>query len=89
MKEYQVKIYRGFTTYITLKFPNDGRNHEKIINEKIREGNEEIWEHISYEELEQCNVDNEGWEITEINNTTTGPVFPDWTLHTKYDKNGK
>ena len=35
MKEYQVKIYRGFTTYITLKFPNDGRNHEKIINEKI------------------------------------------------------
>ena len=77
MKEYQVKICREFTTYITLKFPNDNRNHEKIIDEKIREGNEEIWDLIAEKELEQMNVDNEGWEITEINNITTGALSKD------------
>ena len=51
MKEYQVAISRTYTTYITLKFPDDGRNHMDIINEKILEGNEEIWDLISYKEV--------------------------------------
>ena len=41
MKEYQVVINREYTTYITLRFPDDGRDHKEIINEKIKEGDEE------------------------------------------------
>ena len=67
MKEYQVVINRTYTTYITLKFPNDGRDHKEIINEKIWKGDEDIWDLVAERELEQMNVDNEGWEIAEIN----------------------
>ena len=40
MKTYQVVINRTYTTYITLKFPNDGRDHMDIINKKINEGDQ-------------------------------------------------
>ena len=67
-----------YTTEITLKFPNDGRNHKEIINEKIQEGNEGIWDLISEKELEQMDVSNDTWEIKEINNNTiTGALSPD------------
>ena len=78
MKEYQVIISREYTTYITLKFPDDGRDHKEIINEKIQEGDEGIWDLIAEKELEQMEVNNEDWEISEINNnTTTGALSPD------------
>ena len=78
MKEYQVIISREYTTYITLKFPDDDRNHKEIINEKIQEGNEGIWDLISEKELEQMDVSNDTWEIKEINNNTiTGALSPD------------
>ena len=77
MKEYQIVINRTYTTYIELKFPDDGRNHMDIINEKILEGNEEIWDLISYQELKQMEVSNEDWEISEINNTITGALSND------------
>ncbi len=35
MKEYQVTISRTYTTNIQLKFPDDGRNHMDIIDDKI------------------------------------------------------
>jgi len=78
MKEYQVKIERTYTTYITLKFPNDGKNHEEIIKENIANGEEAVWDLIYEKELEQMNVDNQWWEIEEINNnTTTGALSND------------
>ena len=33
MKEYQVVINRTYTTYVTLRFSDDGRNHKEIIPE--------------------------------------------------------
>jgi hypothetical protein len=78
MKEYNVHIQRTYNTTITLKFPDDGRNHKEIINEKIQEGNEGIWDLISEKELEQMDVSNDTWEIKEINNNTiTGALSPD------------
>jgi hypothetical protein len=78
MKEYQVIMYRTYTTYITLKFPDDDRKHMDIINEKILEGDQGIWDLIAEKELEQMEVNNEDWEISEINNnTTTGALSPD------------
>ena len=69
MKEYQVAISRTYTTYITLKFPDDDRKHMDIINEKIQEGNQDIWDLIAEKELEQMDISNDSWEISEINNT--------------------
>jgi hypothetical protein len=77
MKEYQVVINRTYTTYIELKFPDDGRNHMDIINEKILEGDQGVWDLIAEKELEQMEVSNEDWEISEINNTVTGALSND------------
>tara|TARA_R100000458_G_scaffold24989_1_gene22498 strand:- start:1042 stop:1251 length:210 start_codon:yes stop_codon:yes gene_type:complete len=66
-KEYQVAINRTYTTYITLKFPDDNRNHMDIISEKINEGDQDIWDLIAEKELEQMEISNEDWEIFEIN----------------------
>ena len=77
MKEYQVVINRTYTTYITLKFPDDGRKHMEIINEKIKEGDQGIWDLIAEKELEQMEVSNDQWEISEIHQTRTGALSPD------------
>ena len=66
-KQYQVAINRTYTTYITLKFPDDNRNHMDIISEKINEGDQGIWDLIAEKELEQMEISNEDWEIFEIN----------------------
>ena len=78
MKEYQVVINREYTTYITLRFPDDGRDHKEKINECIVSGDQEIWDLIAEQELKQMEVNNENWEISEINNnTTTGALSND------------
>jgi len=77
MKEYQVIINRTYTTYITLKFPDDDRKHMEIINEKIKEGDQGIWDLIAEKELEQMEVSNDQWEISEIHQTRTGALSPD------------
>lgn len=65
MKEYQVTISRTYTTNITLKFPDDGRNHIDIIDEKILAGDEGIWDLIAEKELDQMDISNDNWEIYE------------------------
>ena len=67
MKEYQVTMSRTYTTNITLKFPDDGRNHIKKINECLELGDNDIWDLIAEKELEQMDVDTYDWEIVEIN----------------------
>lgn len=67
MKEYQVTISRTYTTNITLKFPDDNRNHMDIIDEKISSGDENIWAYIAEKELEQMDVSDDNWEIHELN----------------------
>ena len=77
MKEYQVTISRTYTTNITLKFPDDGRNHMDIIDEKISAGDEGIWGLIAEKELDQMDISDDNWEISEINQTRTGALSPD------------
>ena len=69
MKEYQVTMSRTYTTNITLKFPDDGRNHMKKINECLELGDNDIWDLIAEKELEQMDVDTYNWEIHELTNT--------------------
>ena len=80
MKEYQVTISRTYTTNITLKFPDDGRNHAEIIDDKIHQGDEGIWNLIAEKELEQMDISNEQWEVYEMlkqKNTKTGALSND------------
>ena len=77
MKEYQVTISRTYTTNITLKFPDDGRNHMDIIDEKISAGDEGVWDLIAEKELDQMDISDDNWEISEINQTRTGALSPD------------
>ena len=76
-KEYQIVMNRTYTTYVTLKFPNDDRDHKQIINRKIKDGDQEIWNLIAEKELEQMEVNGDNWEISEINNTITGALSND------------
>ena len=69
MKTYQVTISRTYNTYITLKFPDDGRNHMDIIDDRITSCDEDIWDLIAEKELEQMDVSNDNWEIHELTNT--------------------
>ena len=69
MKEYQVTMSRTYTTNITLKFPDDGRNHMDIIDDKIKSGDEDVWDLIAHEELKQMDVNDDSWEIHELTNT--------------------
>tara|TARA_Y100000401_G_C8293211_1_gene209933 strand:- start:830 stop:1036 length:207 start_codon:yes stop_codon:yes gene_type:complete len=66
MKTYEVAISRTYTSRITLKFPDDGRNHMDIIDEKISAGDQDIWDLIAEKELEQMEVSDENWEISEL-----------------------
>ena len=66
MKTYEVAINRTYTSRITLKFPDDGRKHMDIIDEKISAGDQDIWDLIAEKELEQMDVSDESWEISEL-----------------------
>tara|TARA_R110002012_G_scaffold31609_5_gene94536 strand:- start:1047 stop:1283 length:237 start_codon:yes stop_codon:yes gene_type:complete len=67
MKEYQVTISRTYTTNITLKFPDDGRNHMRKINECLELGDNHIWDYIAEKELEQMDISDNNWYINELN----------------------
>ena len=69
MKEYQVIVNRTYTTYITLRFPDNepAIDHIDIIDEKIQAGDEDIWDLIAEKELEQMDISNDSWEIIETN----------------------
>ena len=69
MKTYQVTMSRTYTTNITLKFPDDGRNHMDIIDDRITSCDEDIWGLIAEKELEQMDVSDDNWEIHELSNT--------------------
>ena len=81
MKEYQVNIQRTYNTTITLRFPDDGRNHKLAIEDNLTMANEldegDIWSLIAEKELEQMDVTNENWEISEIHQTITGALSND------------
>tara|TARA_R110000824_G_scaffold399220_1_gene604331 strand:+ start:1320 stop:1565 length:246 start_codon:yes stop_codon:yes gene_type:complete len=76
MKEYKITVQRTYNTTITLKFPDDGRDHIKNIGNSLLEG-KDIWDTIYEKELEQMDVSNETWGIKEINTTITGALSND------------
>ena len=78
MKEYQITVQRTYNTTITLKFPDDGRDHIKNIGDSLLKG-KDIWDTIYEKELEQMDVSNETWGIKETKSTES---------HWEFDENG-
>ncbi len=77
MKKYEVLINRTYFTYVELEFPNDGKDHKEIINHQLTEGDPEIWNLIIEKELDQMEITDENWQITELNSTVTGALSKD------------
>jgi len=77
MKTYRILMSRTYNTSVEVNFPDDGRDHAEIINDKIEDHDHEIWDLIAEAELFQMNVDNQDWKIQEINKTRTGGLSPD------------
>ena len=53
---------------------NEGKNPltfvgRNIIDDKIKSGDEDVWDLIAHEELKQMDVNDDSWEIHELNNT--------------------
>jgi len=79
MKEYQITVQRTYNTTITLKFPDDGRDHEANININMLTDDNDIWDYVYEKELEQMDVTDVNWEIKETKSTES---------HWEFDKNG-
>ena len=60
---------RTYNTSVELKFPDDGRDHMKKINECLELCDEDIWDLIAEKELEQMHIYNYDWEIHELTDT--------------------
>tara|TARA_R110000823_G_scaffold284966_1_gene403430 strand:- start:36 stop:314 length:279 start_codon:yes stop_codon:yes gene_type:complete len=83
IKEYQVDMQRTYHTTITLRFPDNGKNHKLAIEDNLKAVNEleqgDIWSLIAEKELEQMDITNESWEISEKESTES---------HWEFDENG-
>jgi hypothetical protein len=66
IKEYRIRVRREYTTDVFLKFPDDGRDHKKDLNDKMIGGDSYMWDHIAEEELKQMDIAHEDYEITLI-----------------------
>ncbi len=77
MRKYQVIVNRVYTTYVELKFPDDGRNHIQEVDERLTNRVGMLWDLVYEQELEQMNITDENWEVSEIHQTRTGALSPD------------
>jgi hypothetical protein len=92
MKKFRVKVQRTYTTWINVE-----EKSYKTLEEKLIDHDEDLWDRIYEQEMEQMDIDDNDWQIYE-NNTITGalskdtgaaerkPPISEWTMHTKYDK---
>tara|TARA_Y100000310_G_scaffold309904_1_gene354498 strand:- start:1536 stop:1775 length:240 start_codon:yes stop_codon:yes gene_type:complete len=74
MKKFRIKVQRTYTTWLDVE-----EKSLKILKDKIKDDNEDIWEKVYDQELTQMNVEPVNWEIFKINenDTLTGALSPD------------
>ena len=71
MKKFRVKVKRTYTTWIDVE-----EKSYKTLEEKLIDHDEELWDKIYEQEMEQMDIDENDWEIYD-NNTITGALSPD------------
>ena len=71
MKKFRVKIQRTYTTWINVE-----EKSYKTLEEKLIDHDEELWDKIYEQEMEQMDIDENDWQIYD-NNTITGALSND------------
>ena len=72
MKKFRVKVQRTYTTWINVE-----EKSYKTLEEKLIDHDEDLWDRIYEQEMEQMDISDDNWEISEINQTRTGALSPD------------
>ena len=71
MKKFRVKVKRTYTTWIDVE-----EKSYKTLEEKLIDHEEELWDKIYEQEMEQMDIDENDWQIYD-NNTITGALSND------------
>jgi len=71
MKKFRIKVQRTYTTWINVE-----EKSYKTLEEKLIDHDEDLWDKIYEQEMEQMDIDNNDWQIYD-NNTITGALSPD------------
>ena len=71
MKRFRIKVKRTYTTWINVE-----EKSYKTLEEKLIDHDEDLWDKIYEQEMEQMDIDENDWEIYD-NNTITGALSPD------------
>jgi len=71
MKKFRVKVKRTHTTWINVE-----EKSYKTLEDKLIDHDEDLWDKIYEQEMEQMDIDENDWEIYD-NNTTTGALSND------------
>ena len=71
MKKFRVKVKRTHTTWINVE-----EKSYKTLEDKLIDHDEDLWDKICEQEMEQMDIDENDWEIYD-NNTITGALSPD------------
>ena len=69
--KFRVQVQRTYTTWINVE-----EKSYKTLEEKLIDHDEDLWDKIYEQELEQMDIDKNDWRIYD-NNTTTGALSPD------------
>ena len=71
MKKFRVKVKRTHTTWINVE-----EKSYKTLEEKLIDHDEDLWDKIYEQEMEQMDIDDNDWQIYD-DNTITGALSPD------------
>ena len=71
MKKFRVKVQRTYTTWINVE-----EKSYKTLEEKLIDHDEDLWDKIYEQEMEQMDIDDNDWQIYD-DNTITGALSPD------------
>ena len=71
MKKFRINVQRTYNTWINVE-----EKSLKVLEEKLIDHDEDLWDKIYEQEMEQMDIDENDWEIYD-NNTITGALSPD------------
>ena len=71
MKKFRINVQRTYNTWINVE-----EKSLRVLEEKLALQDEDLWDKIYEQEMEDMDVEPVNWEIYD-NNTITGALSPD------------
>ena len=71
MKKFRINVQRTYNTWINVE-----EKSLRVLEEKLALQDEDLWDKIYEQEMEDMDVEPINWEIYD-NNTITGALSPD------------